>query len=364
MAARIEYRQVVDDRFDPFNESDQSVAVSTERHVIPTSSPFQIQLLEVPRQDSPSTVTIAGFTEVSGTPATGEFRVDYKYRTGLVQFNSADGGTAIAVNYQGTGSPVASYVVNELLDQSGFAAGSWSGHDWADHFTTAASPMALNLLTQGDGYQRGGGTPRWVAQSAASGNYSVEPTISASSHQLSFRTDQNDSVRGGVYVDQTVIVDKVPVMFEWRARTDLITLTVNFAWGLCSRSTAVGNAFPGDNPTPRAVVRVITPSTPTLALHVNFVTCDSIGSTTTSTIAVVDVRSFNTYRIEARPSGYKLYIANTFGVFIERANHTTNLPNSHPLVFGFFADEDGNSVGHPLYSFDSARRITLGNSPA
>jgi len=45
-------------------------------------------------------------TEItSGSPASREFRVDYKYNTGLVLFNSAESGYDVRFNYYGLGSP-------------------------------------------------------------------------------------------------------------------------------------------------------------------------------------------------------------------------------------------------------------------
>jgi len=46
-------------------------------------------------------------TEVtSGSPASREFRVDYKYNTGLVLFNSAQAGYDVRFDYYGLGSPL------------------------------------------------------------------------------------------------------------------------------------------------------------------------------------------------------------------------------------------------------------------
>jgi hypothetical protein len=49
---------------------------------------------------------LACMTEISsGSPATREFRVDYKYNTGLVLFNSAQAGYDIRCDYWGLGTP-------------------------------------------------------------------------------------------------------------------------------------------------------------------------------------------------------------------------------------------------------------------
>ncbi len=48
----------IDIRFDPFTESDDSVAITGESHVIPGASPYYIQLNEVPKEDTPSLTAI------------------------------------------------------------------------------------------------------------------------------------------------------------------------------------------------------------------------------------------------------------------------------------------------------------------
>ena len=167
-------------RFDPFTEAYNAVQQLNEDHVVPGVSPYTIRLIEVPRQDSPSTVTctilveldedldavetdvdvlaadygrvlvndiilvdseklevtakpgsptltcnrgyggttpavhtdgtqmeiLDSMTEIaSGSPATREFRVDYKFNTGLVLLNSAQAAFDLRFDYWGLGSP-------------------------------------------------------------------------------------------------------------------------------------------------------------------------------------------------------------------------------------------------------------------
>lgn len=167
-------------RYCPFTETYNAVSKPDEDQVIPTSSPYQVRLYEVPRDDSPSTVDcvilveldedldnsevgvdvlashydrvqvgdillcddeqmyvsakpgsptltvtrgyggttpvthndgtlmeiLNSMTEItSGSPATREFRVDYKYSTGLVLFNSAESGYDVRFDYWGLGTP-------------------------------------------------------------------------------------------------------------------------------------------------------------------------------------------------------------------------------------------------------------------
>lgn len=52
------YDDKYDYRYDPFTNTDESVATTEESHVIPGSSPYYIQLIEVPKNEEPSTITI------------------------------------------------------------------------------------------------------------------------------------------------------------------------------------------------------------------------------------------------------------------------------------------------------------------
>jgi len=109
-------------RYNPFTGESLAVDKTEDNLEIPTSSPFVIQLLEVPRKDNPSTVSVycyddlVNFTEVSGSPAQGQFRVDYPdpdgHGTGLIEFNSADAGKTVKITYKATGSPI----IKEFLD--------------------------------------------------------------------------------------------------------------------------------------------------------------------------------------------------------------------------------------------------------
>jgi len=109
-------------RYNPFTGESLAVDKTEDNLEIPTSSPFVIQLLEVPRKDNPSTVSVycyddlVDFTEVTGSPAQGQFRVDYPpsdgHGTGLIEFNSADAGKTVKITYKATGSPI----IKEFLD--------------------------------------------------------------------------------------------------------------------------------------------------------------------------------------------------------------------------------------------------------
>lgn len=114
-----------DYRHNPF--SDVSTAVqAVERHIIPATSPYVINLNEVPRKDSPSTILVkeitaivgstvtygSTFAEVAANPASGEFWSDYNtgadgdksWNTGKLLFASSDAGKLVEVSYTATGT--------------------------------------------------------------------------------------------------------------------------------------------------------------------------------------------------------------------------------------------------------------------
>ena len=96
----------------------------TERHIVPSVSPFVVRLNEVPEKQDPSNMqmfyvddttgqtTETALTEVAATPGAGEFRPDYStnafddtsWNTGLIEFSSADAGKIIEVSYTATGT--------------------------------------------------------------------------------------------------------------------------------------------------------------------------------------------------------------------------------------------------------------------
>ena len=112
-----------DIRVNPFNNATNYVNL-TERHIVPSVSPFVVRLNEVPEKQDPSNMqmyyvddttgqtTETALTEVAATPGAGEFRPDYStnafddtsWNTGLIEFSSADAGKVIEVSYTATGT--------------------------------------------------------------------------------------------------------------------------------------------------------------------------------------------------------------------------------------------------------------------
>ena len=102
-------------RYNPLTGADLATSKTETGVLIPVASPFCLQLLEVPRKETPTSITVYSvpdsiyFLEVTGAPNAHEFRVDYPdpdgHGTGLVEFNTADQGKAVNIVYMGTGSP-------------------------------------------------------------------------------------------------------------------------------------------------------------------------------------------------------------------------------------------------------------------
>lgn len=117
-------RQIRNYRFNPFTAASSASVITDEVHAIPASGTYWVRLFEAPDEDyveptSGTPVYIRDtasnvLTEVSGAPGVDEFRVDYTFKTGWVEFNSANAGTVILVCYRGTGTPIIAEHVNAL----------------------------------------------------------------------------------------------------------------------------------------------------------------------------------------------------------------------------------------------------------
>lgn len=94
-----------------YNPNVTKEAVVGEPHTIPTTEPYEIYLKHIPRQESPSTVSISGadtaWVEVADPPtASGQFRVDYGGGQGRIIFHGSDAGKSVTVNYNACGTVV------------------------------------------------------------------------------------------------------------------------------------------------------------------------------------------------------------------------------------------------------------------
>lgn len=124
-------------RYDPFTDTFTAYGHGysgnpVEVHTVPSSAPYFVFLNEIPRKDSPSTLTIVeqggpSFTEVSYTtsPGSGQFRAVYggdgttaesTVGQGTLEFNSADAGKKIEVSYYGLGAIMQNQFLNQMLE--------------------------------------------------------------------------------------------------------------------------------------------------------------------------------------------------------------------------------------------------------
>ena len=94
---------------------DVNQQITAEGHTIPVGSPYTVTLAHVPKLENPSTVTIPGFTEVTTTPALGEFQVNYA--SGVIYFDSGNAGAAISVDYKCVGDDVIASHINTLQEE-------------------------------------------------------------------------------------------------------------------------------------------------------------------------------------------------------------------------------------------------------
>lgn len=114
-----------DYRHDPFSDV-STAATFTERHIIPSVSPYVINLNEIPQKNSPSTMTVKAITNVNGStvtygstfaevaanPSSNEFLPDYNtgadgdenWNTGKLLFNSSNAGQLVEIRYTATGT--------------------------------------------------------------------------------------------------------------------------------------------------------------------------------------------------------------------------------------------------------------------
>ncbi|MDH7513558.1 MAG: hypothetical protein QHH14_11490 [Clostridiales bacterium] len=159
-------------RRNPFTDQENPVEKRETGLIIPTSAPYLVQLLEVPLKELPSSVTVYNvtdsqyMTEVTTSPAQGQFRVDYPEPggegTGLIEFNSADAGKVINISYKGTGSPV----ITEFLDAivEGFeqheyataamkASGNVKNSNDAEKVTVSTTPVKLKEIRINKNYE-------------------------------------------------------------------------------------------------------------------------------------------------------------------------------------------------------------------
>lgn len=145
-------------RKNPFTDQENPVEKQETGLTIPTSSPYLVQLVEVPFKESPSSVTVYNvtdsqyMTEVTIPPAQGQFRVDYPEPdgegTGLIEFNSADAGKIINVSYKGTGSPVITEFLDAIIAEYSPAVLGIVSSDTDRNYNDAEKPIEASSWTK------------------------------------------------------------------------------------------------------------------------------------------------------------------------------------------------------------------------
>ena len=151
-------------RFDPFLGTLLPNTIVAEPHIISKDAPFWVTLDEIPYQQTPSNIRIAGYIETVGYPGPKEFRVDYRYGTGAVQFHAADKNTRISVSYLGLGSPLSADYLDRLAlrhPRNSFYSGVAKFDDIGDHFP-APSVISTALVSERVAISDGGSTS-WLA---------------------------------------------------------------------------------------------------------------------------------------------------------------------------------------------------------
>lgn len=91
----------------------QELVISNEAHTIGEDIANVVLLNEVPL--STASVTVTGYTVVTGVPAAGQCRVTYTGRmAGMIEFNAANNGAAVQVSYTGRGSNLFARDINRM----------------------------------------------------------------------------------------------------------------------------------------------------------------------------------------------------------------------------------------------------------
>lgn len=94
---------------------DRNIVISGEAHTIPLVPNYTFFLNYVPLQSNPSTISIPGYTEYSGTPASFQYNVTYSgANAGLLTFNQFQSGLTVNVNYTTYGDILESEYINSL----------------------------------------------------------------------------------------------------------------------------------------------------------------------------------------------------------------------------------------------------------
>ena len=229
-----------DYRFDPFTKADNAIDISSEEQAVPSNTPYYIDMEEVPRENSPSSITAYDVTdgltlsEVSGTPASGEFDVDYEYETGKIRFNAAQAGNTIRFDYKGTGHVIAGTFINILSDWLGknYTVEDDHDHDGVNSKTAIASKTMFSQSIDdiSGAWEVTGLTPTTVLR------YKIYIPAEATAIEVYAYAKNPEGSNGRIKVtfdatDETIIsMIGAVANYEWIHAAD--TLTINAAIGV------------------------------------------------------------------------------------------------------------------------------------
>lgn len=150
-------QRLVNWRGDPFDEGTVTPYPKTEYHLVPSNSPYQVQLEEVPLFEESSNVTVTdmgtdgsgstALTEMATAPGSDQYRVDYDtmFASALVQFNAAQASHIVKIEYKGIGSPVLAGSIRRMYDYPAIL--SYFG-DGSDGSFTSSGNVTLDGIKQ------------------------------------------------------------------------------------------------------------------------------------------------------------------------------------------------------------------------
>jgi hypothetical protein len=145
-------------RFNPITETEIPETISDEIQTAVSLDGLGglvgFQLTEVPLQGTPSSIVVTRnsdsqiFTEVSTTPGSEEFFVDYKYQSGLIIVNASETGEDFTVSYKGLGAVNSTKNNQKTVTDAAYPVGSIIAIDTTTPFgslpTTIGNWIACN----------------------------------------------------------------------------------------------------------------------------------------------------------------------------------------------------------------------------
>jgi hypothetical protein len=179
------YDEKFDYRYDPFTDTDESSAVTDESHVIPGSSPYYIQLQEVPKNEEPSTITITKVGQLDEDLDISE--------TGVDVVRGADWAAGDEFTIDSETMYVDSVASNTLTVQRGYGGSSAATHNQYENVDTGT------LDSNGETYLAHDSTTDFIAAGVRIGDIFENTTNSetATITDILTKTNANDTLYFG-----------------------------------------------------------------------------------------------------------------------------------------------------------------------